>query len=163
MPNNIYPAFNAIQTQSIKVQKEDTILTYEKVQHPPNRIKIGGPMDEGKGIFTAKLRGFYFFTFFAARMRHEKLNITASAIQMLKNGAQVIADSRADTSGIGEADASLPLNTNVAVLLEPGETVSILMLKNSCFYQLTLAFIGFLIAPAPQVKNQFQLPSHQTI
>ena len=117
-------------------------------------------MNNDKGVFTAPLRGVYHFHFGATQIRDDHQNPASSNlicnVQVLKNGAQVVAVALADSSADGVTVYVKPFYGQATLLLEAGDTVTTKLLKHCTLLStdgILAMFLGFLIVPLPTVYD----------
>ena len=138
-----YPAFFAQRSAPLTTAQDsgDIVVTYDQVT-----VNLAGGFSGQSGIFTAPIRGFYYFSFSAG---YSQINV-----KIVKNLKEII------TSALVNQDfcqlnysCSFPAHAEATILLEVGDQVWIQLSDSASYLHATdvqtmnntLSFTGFLL------------------
>ena len=138
------PAFYAYGKEGY--YKENTIITFNGTS-----LNIGNVFNATTGIFTAPVKGLYYFFF--SCMKH--WSFTSVTIRLMHNGAEVSTKHlRAQLNGAtGPGDNYLFLDIQATLSLNVNDTVYIVLVKGAIsdmdanWLSRATTFTGFLIQP----------------
>lgn len=145
---NSIPAFTANILYNFNDDGRNNVnLYYDNVYQSEN-----GVLDARTGVFTAKARGIYYFSFSGIKNIQDDVPSRKTLIEIMKNQREVVAATFCDGTGAGR-NTVLPNFAHVTLSLEAGDTINA-VLRFGKFYaqfQPSTALTGFLIVPFPTV------------
>lgn len=149
---NAFPAFTAISKSLFNQDDKNNVdLYYDNVYE-----REFGTISPKTGVFTAKFRGIYYFSFSADQgykfltSWFDHPNSPKILVEILKNKRDIVASAFGDDTRYGQ-ETVLPLFFHVTLLLEVGDTINAVLRYGKFRPFSPCALTGFLIVPVPTV------------